>query len=289
MISLPLITHVQTLFLSTFTILYAIRPMSLRGKVRSLTFDYAFAVLRHSVCYRSRVMRPFEVERVRHEMNLEVSMFDERRSTTRRTLTYLLTAFLTTLYGHTFAICSVVVDAPTPNSQLWRRQHGLQTPKLQNGAYFCFGQRPDAALTGPSRLKKAPLRHIQQDTGLILLSKDTHCVDPSTCPCIEDLLSKALNNVYSFRPDDLDDHIEGRWSFKQLVHEWKRASYERKNDGGSFPDIRPKTELLTSTGCFIECVLHCTCYKCNAGTAVQIQCKPFDFGSGSDNVSITSR
>lgn len=111
------------------------------------------------------------------------------------------------------------------------------------------------------------------------LSSRSH---PSTYSCIHDLLRRAPDTIFRFRPGDLDSHAEGRYSFNQLVHAWQHASEQRKSDGGSFPDVRKKNSMKSIP--FSEVILHCACAKCTNGIARDLKCKPFDFGSGNEQV-----
>lgn len=96
--------------------------------------------------------------------------------------------------------------------------------------------------------------------------------------CVRDLLSREPDHVYRFDPNNLNAHAPERPSFMELVKDWRRADKQRRDDGGSFPEVRRKR----AADHFIDCTLRCMCDICSEGEAVQLDCKPRRFGSAKD-------
>ncbi|KAL1590219.1 hypothetical protein WHR41_01360 [Cladosporium halotolerans] len=100
--------------------------------------------------------------------------------------------------------------------------------------------------------------------------------------CAQEFLEETPDNVFCFCPDQPDHHIEGRWSFNQLVAEWQSASPDRRKTRGIFPDARKTSSTIP----YEACTVRCTCAKCKAGEAYQLKCVPFPFGNGYETILI---
>ena len=106
--------------------------------------------------------------------------------------------------------------------------------------------------------------------------------DPSACPCVHELLKRAPDSVYRFRPGDKDDNAPDRWSFNELVEQWRQASKEQKRDCGSFPDIRKADSAQVQP--FTECLLCCAFERCESREERPLTCKPYKFGDKDEEV-----
>lgn len=96
--------------------------------------------------------------------------------------------------------------------------------------------------------------------------------------CVAKLLQQDPDHVYRFHAHKPDVHVPDRPSFTKLVEDWDTASDTKKEDGGSFPEIRKNG----AANHFTQCVLSCMCDTCSKGEAVELFCKPRTFGHGED-------
>lgn len=105
--------------------------------------------------------------------------------------------------------------------------------------------------------------------------------------CIKGLLKHEPDHVYRFQPDDLNANAPERPSFEELADQWKHAPEDRRNDHGSFPEIRGRRARRR----FTQCTLRCMCHSCEEGDPVDIVCRPHPFvhtGKGEDMVQAFS-
>lgn len=110
-------------------------------------------------------------------------------------------------------------------------------------------------------------------------SPDGNTTLPATnISCVRGLLTCEPDHVYRFNPNNLNSHAPERPSFMELVEDWQRADKRRRDDGGSFPEVRRRR----AADHFLECTVRCMCDACSEGEAVELDCKPRKFGSAKD-------
>lgn len=102
--------------------------------------------------------------------------------------------------------------------------------------------------------------------------------DTSNIRCVQFLLKHEPDHVYRFRPNNLAAHVSKRPSFAKLIERWQCASKQRREDGGSFPEVRRRS----ASNHFNECILRCMCDTCNEGEAVELFCQPRKLGHEKD-------
>ncbi|KAM0722771.1 hypothetical protein Q7P37_002213 [Cladosporium fusiforme] len=162
-------------------------------------------------------------------------------------------------------------------------QH-IHAHRLRRGESY----QPNMAGSNTRRLTtQALITHAFQrlglDTDLSFLQKPYQSTpDPGNVDCVK-LLKTKPDTVYRFCTDDHDRHVEGRWSFSELMRQWRQATDEVKHDNGSFPDVRPVIRgRKEARSRFEDCVVQCICDDCRTGKAEQLECKRYKFDGGKE-------